>query len=121
MKTLLANQPLFRLLLLLAVVIISYLTFSHQQLGTGVNNADKLGHFMAFFGLSFLADRAFPSHFNKLSLPLLVLYGAAIELIQGQLPYRSASVADFIADITGIWLYLSILLLVRRVNSHAND
>ena len=70
----------------------------------GVSNlfphVDKVAHFGIFFVLAMVMDKAF-----KLPLIVHILllagYGAAIEFLQDMLPYRQASVADFVADFIG--------------------
>lgn len=119
MKKLLSNQQLFRGILFLTAALIVYLATGHFQLTAGIDNGDKISHLAAFFLLSFLADRSFPHKFTNLLVPLLVIYGGAIEFIQALLPHRTASFADFIADLSGIWLYFISLLLIRRIDRHA--
>jgi VanZ family protein len=77
---------------------------------------DKLAHAAAFLALAGLTDFAFPRHgFNwAKALPLLA-YGLGIEVIQGFLPHRFASAADWLADALGLALYLLAVPLLRRL------
>jgi VanZ family protein len=77
---------------------------------------DKLDHWLAFFTLSALADRAFPARvfWSRIAL-VLVAYGIAIEVAQYFTPDRQADVMDVVADSVGIVIYgllrqLTILL-----------
>ncbi|MBQ1783782.1 MAG: VanZ family protein [Gammaproteobacteria bacterium] len=65
---------------------------------------DKLEHFIAFFGLAFLAHHAMRAGF-AVQMFLLFGYGAWIELVQYFLPYRSSAMNDFFADIAGACCY----------------
>jgi VanZ family protein len=77
---------------------------------------DKWIHGLAFFGLSALAQLA--GFKPRTWLIALLLYGIAIELVQSTIPYRSASIADIGADLTGITLYflLAKTPLIRSIN-----
>lgn len=94
----------FKLALLLAVVVISYLVFSKPNYPQTFAHMDKVGHLGSFFALSFLAHYAFKPKWYYL-VAVLAGYAALIELIQSRLPYRSASVADMLADLAGIALF----------------
>ncbi len=74
---------------------------------------DKLGHFGMFFGLSYLAYYAFKPRWYYLA-SILTFYAIMIEVIQSQLPYRSATVADVIADVLGIAFFYVCLLIYNR-------
>jgi VanZ family protein len=96
-----------RLALLACVLIISYLAFAPLPEPPGFD-WDKTNHLVAFATLAALADLGWP---GRAAMPwrigLLLGYGLLIELVQGQLEYRSASVLDFAADALGIGLYFS--------------
>lgn len=120
MRALFTNRYLFRCLLLLSILMVGLLALSKSSQPTlDIDNIDKYSHALAFFVLSWFSERAFPRHFIRVLLPFLICYGAAIELAQSQLVYRTASVADFIADLSGILLYLLSLSVIRRVRRHA--
>ena len=78
----------------------------------GVN--DKVAHIAAFVALAFLADGSRPEKpFDRISAVWLTAYGACIEFLQTFVEYRTASFADFVADVIGIlifWFALSPLL-----------
>ena len=75
---------------------------------TSVN--DKLGHLLAFLALALLADGGWPAvpFLWRKALPLL-LYGAAIEVLQHFIPNRSLSLGDWVADGAGILLYFILI------------
>lgn len=71
----------------------------------GFPNADKFMHAGALFGFAVLLDLATPRSFWRWKVPVLLGYGAFIELLQAFTTWRSASLADFAADASGILLY----------------
>lgn len=87
---------------------ISYLVFSRPNypfmLPQTIPNMDKIGHFGSFFCLSYLTHLAFKPKWYLLAITL-ACYGIFIELVQSTLPYRSASIADFVADMLGVLLF----------------
>jgi len=107
----------YRLLLLLALVVNTYLTTT--QLSPTLEQVnDKLGHILAYFALALLADLSFPTiSFGWRKWLPLMLYGLGIELIQSQIPYRQFSVLDLVANGGGLVIYAFVTLLVGRVLS----
>lgn len=73
--------------------------------GIEINHFDKLLHTSALFGFAFLLDIATPRSFWRWKVPLLLGYGALIEVLQAFTPWRAFSVADFAADVLGVCLY----------------
>lgn len=68
--------------------------------------SDKFWHGLTFFVLAGLSDLAYPeNHSTKKKFILLTLYGFLIEFIQFFIPYRSFSLADMAADVTGLLIY----------------
>lgn len=100
------------ILALIAVVVGSLLpgvNFSPQ------NNSDKIVHFLAYFGMSFLSSIAFKRLYKKLLFALMLLIvGVLIELGQNFIPSRSASMADIAANSLGIFcgILLSYIIYV---------
>ncbi len=74
---------------------------------------DKLRHIGSFFCLSLLTYFAFRPKWYLLIVTLSI-YAIFIELVQARLPYRSASVSDFIADMAGIFLFYFCLWSYQR-------
>ncbi|WP_076412960.1 VanZ family protein [Shewanella sp. UCD-KL12] len=108
-----SRRNIFRLALALAVIATSYLVFSRQSYPQLIPNMDKVGHLGSFFCLSLLTYLAFKPKWYLLTA-VLGAYAVFIELIQSRLPYRSASIGDFIADMTGILLFYFCLWSYQR-------
>lgn len=70
-----------------------------------IPHLDKLAHFSVFFILTGLFKKAIKAPV-WVYLLVLSVYGAGVELVQGTLPHRQASLADFVADFLGIIGYL---------------
>ena len=76
-------------------------------------NIDKLMHFMAYGILSILWLRALKSHWSEiknkqllfLSFLFATLYGISNEIYQHFIPYRTASIADAVANGLGAYLF----------------
>lgn len=119
LRTILGNVWLYRFILLSAVLTISYMAFMPLQFPEVVGlELDKLHHVLAFLVLSWLSHVSWPkSGFNYVKIVTLVLWGAFIEIVQDQLPYRVFSMYDFSANLVGILLYWLIyrFLLLRFV------
>ena len=98
----------------LLIVTILFLMPVPQAADSLVN--DKLIHALVFFGLSFLFDRAYVGLNSLIYLvPALISYGLLIEVLQGFSGYRMFSLADLIADLVGILVYLLICLPMINV------
>ncbi|WP_421856446.1 VanZ family protein [Oceanicaulis sp.] len=83
---------------------------------------DKLNHLAAFVVLTLLARASWPSLMRWQTALGLAGFGAAIELAQGLSRLgRTASLADFLADLIGIGLGLALLwgLVKWRAKHHA--
>lgn len=105
----------FRITLVMALILITYLATTPipEQVAGGIN--DKLSHLLAFYALTLLADFSFPRTtlgLNKIGS--LFAYGLMIELVQYSLPYREFSVADLLANGFGIFCYWLTIPLLRR-------
>lgn len=98
------KHTLFKLALAVAFVVINYLVFSRPTYSQSIPNLDKMGHLGSFFCLSYLTYLAFRPRWYWLTI-LLTGYAILIELVQSRLPYRSASIADVLADFIGIALF----------------
>jgi VanZ family protein len=97
---------LARLALALALVGIFVLAVIPQQQVPASSGWDKLDHWLAFFTLALLADRAAGGRwFWSRALPLLFAYGIGIEVAQYFTPDRQADVLDVLADSVGLLIY----------------
>ena len=93
-----------RLIFLTALLIITDLALQPGQgQASRLMGVDKLEHFAAFAVLAILARTGWPRLFLPLLLPVLLVYGAGLELAQAAVGEgRTASVADFAADGLGL-------------------
>jgi VanZ family protein len=100
---------LARLGLALALIAIFLLAVIPQQQVPASSGWDKIDHWLAFFTLALLADRAAGARwFWPRAVPLLLLYGVAIEVAQHFTPDRHAELLDVVADSMGILLYCAV-------------
>lgn len=82
-----------------------------------IPGSDKLIHVMAYGILSlWFAQLISPKNYVRLAVALL-LYGGFIELVQGQLPYRSASMLDLLANLVGILSALFICACITKFST----
>lgn len=82
---------------------------------------DKVVHALVFMGFAFMLDIATQRSFWLWKLPLLLFYGAGIEILQALTPWRSFSIADFTADAIGVLLYwLLWKWVLQRFIAHPN-
>lgn len=113
---------LFRPLLAIVLVAGTSAALSETAGTATANMNDKLLHFTGFAVLGLLADFSLPgtAYWRRL-LPLLLLYGALIEVVQGFLPYRSADLLDFLADAAGLVAYGALRPLFGRISGDRRD
>ena len=117
----LVSAKLYRIGFVIFLITSVYLMMDKPgdlQLGFAIN--DKLAHACTFFILTLLISRGFPDHYGLLMLAYVAAFGLAIEGVQYFLPWRSFSLADWLADIAGILVYHGLhivrvrLVTVRR-------
>lgn len=105
----------FRFLLAVTLVFISWQATIKDGIAVPVANSDKGLHFLAFYTLALLLDFSFPRiRFGLFKILILISYGILIEFIQSFIPYRSAELADLFTDIVGICAYAGTLPLLRH-------
>jgi len=108
------NAVGFRLLLALALIVISWMAVQPAPQIEMVKVNDKVAHVLAFVALAFLADGGWPEkRFDWIPAIWLTTYGAFIEGLQSLIEFRTASLADLVADVIGIlifWFALGPLL-----------
>lgn len=91
------------------------------DLPTSISMSDKVYHFVAYAGLSFLLCWALPtatsSRYHHLSIAWAVslCYGIFDELTQLLVRGRSAEFMDFVADVLGASFGLLAYLIARRL------
>ena len=97
-----------------AVFILAIVPDDH--INAYIDNADKVKHFVAFFTLSYLLNRASSTVAHRLrNMILLLIFGIFIEFIQIYLIYRSSSIYDIYADLVGILLFQTLLSIYRYI------
>ena len=76
---------------------------------------DKLQHIVVFVTLTLIGLYAYP--INKRAVIIgLILFGLAIEILQSTFTLtRQASLADWLADIVGLILALSLATLIKKI------
>lgn len=76
----------------------------------GAPGADKIVHAVAFAGLGGWFGALSTDHRQLTAVGLaLLVFGAAIELLQGMVGWRDASLADLAADVAGLVLGFALL------------
>ncbi len=76
--------------------------------------SDKLEHIAAFFTLALLTRLGWPTISRLITGSLLAIYGLGIEYLHStDFVGRTASWADFVADLVGIALAFVVLRLIR--------
>ena len=110
----LVSPKLYRLFFYGAVIGTLYLMFNvpSQIVASGLID-DKVAHFITFFFLTLFFSRGLPKWYGWKVLLALCAFGLIIEFIQFALPWRSLSLADWIADIAGVLGY-HILHMIRE-------
>jgi len=98
------------------VAVFGVLTLALLPNGGGVdtNLGDKVNHFIAFFTLSLLLNRASSTTHMRIRNALsLLLFGVLIEVLQSFTSYRESSILDIVADGVGIVAFQVLLSLYR--------
>ena len=96
---------LWRALLVLALLLVIYVSLTPAS-GVGTfAGADKIGHCFIYVCLYILAWAAFPGAVLRWSIHVALLgFGILVELLQSQTGYRFMEAADVLANITGTGL-----------------
>ena len=103
--------------ILFFIATLSILTLAIIPNGGGIDTGwDKANHFIAFFTLSLLLNRASSTLSKRIRNMLsLILFGLLIEVLQYFISYRSASLRDVMADGIGIMVFQVMLSLYRWI------
>lgn len=110
------SKPWWRALLVLLLLVISWLAFGPRP-PAGIDTGwDKANHLLAFATLALVSGLSGVRRSSAIALGLLG-YGVFIELVQSQVPGRSAEAADVLADMAGVGLGLLLLGGLRRGSS----
>lgn len=103
-----------RLFWLAVLVVLTLLLMPlNDNPNPGIKHLDKIVHAIIFMGLAVIALRAWPAYWYWSFVGLLVL-AALTEVLQGLTGWRTASVADFVADAVGLVLIYSFKHFVRK-------
>ena len=104
----------YRMIFGLAFIISCFGFFSEVKQGPVLfSHFDKVMHFGVFAVLTLLLQKGFGLNW-KIGLALAVIYGAAVEIIQGAFAGRQASFGDWVADILGAIAALYVLYVLKR-------
>ena len=106
----------WRLLLLCLLAVVSWFAFMPSTPHDELPHLDKLRHLLAFASLALVAALGWPPApgSNIRIAGGLMVYGLFIELMQTQLPTRTGSLADWLADGVGIGIGLLLHQALRR-------
>jgi VanZ family protein len=116
MKVSKQNIMIFRVLLILAAIIIIYVAATPRRISVIGNINDKVNHIFAFYMLALLLDFSFPaSAFRATKVMLLIGYALSIEIVQHFLSYRTFSLIDLGADAFALVVYRLSLPWLRLV------
>jgi VanZ family protein len=112
-------RPHWRVLLLLMLVLTSWFAFSPQPPGFQFKDSDKVNHLLAFSSLTLVCGLGMAPLRSRsvFTLAAMLLFAVFIELVQSQLPTRSADALDVLADGVGIAGGLLLLWGLRRVGA----
>lgn len=110
------NSVIARAIFVVILFVVSALFFWQSPPASPVQIAhlDKAVHFMLFFVLAASMHYAFRLPV-WVSLPSLLVYGIAIEVIQHQLPTRTGDVWDVVADMVGAVTFFLLFALYKRL------
>ncbi len=103
-------------LFIFALAVLAYGIFRPAPPERIFENSDKVGHFIAFFGVSFLGRLAIHK------LPAIIYWGTwfglagLLEYLQGELrPMRHFSIEDAYANAIGVAIALTVFLIAKRM------
>lgn len=100
------------------IVLLLLLMPLNNNPNPGIQHLDKIVHALIFMGLAALALRAWPKHVLRIFLGL-VLLAVLTELLQGLTGWRTASLADVVADMVGVGLVYLCHFFVIRLSTKA--
>ncbi len=108
----------YKIVFFIALSGVLLLALLPNQGGVDTHLSDKANHFIAFFTLSLLLNRASTKLHVRIRNALLLLgFGILIELLQAFLPYRESSILDIVADMVGIvafQIFFGLYLLYKK-------
>ena len=115
------SRRIYQALFIIIIIACSLLFFKEVKSSvSSITHIDKLAHFGVFFILTGFLKRAFKAPI-WLYIVILAAYGAGVEYVQGMIPHRQASFADFVADVAGILTYLLISAVWHKRHAKAKQ
>ena len=111
------NQIGLKMLLFLALVMVTWQALSPSPAQATQLIDDKMGHALVFLFLAIISDHAFATTaFNWKKALWLMFYGVAIEVLQHFIPGRDFSFLDMLADASGLLIYFILTkTLIQRI------
>ena len=107
---------IFRVLLLVTLIVVTFFATTSLQFAIVPSIYEKLNHFAAFLVLALLLDFSFPnSWFNSVKIFALIAYGFSLEIIQHFLPHRMFSLFDIGADSIGLLAYGLLIPFIKKL------
>ena len=91
------------------LVVMSYFAVKPALVAMPFSHSDKALHFIAYFTLMiwpFILTKSGPA--LLLAAVSAVVYGVIIELLQATLPNRYCSIADIVANLSGVLAFILI-------------
>jgi VanZ family protein len=112
----LLTKKQYKILFFIATISILILALIPNGGGINISTWDKVNHFIAFFTLSFLLNRASSTINARIRNMLSLLgFGMSIEIFQAFTSYRASDINDIFADSVGILAFQLSLSLYRLV------
>jgi len=99
-----------------AVAVVTYLSLTPSPPDSGIDGGDKLGHFLAYAGLTYWFGRLYFYRTRAAYALGFCAMGIALEFAQGALGHRSMELADMAANTLGVaagWAAADLLPLRR--------
>ncbi len=91
----------------LLIALIWYLSLTPEPPNTGIENGDKIGHFLAYALLMGWFAQIYIQPKPRLWLLLgFILMGVLLEILQGMTEFRTYSYADMAANSSGVFIGL---------------
>lgn len=118
------NKTVYKVAFFIVVLLLMLTPVLPEELKaffTFLELTDKMEHFIAFFLLSFLLNRASSTITHRLrNVVALSTFGLFIEVMQYFIPNRSTSLYDLLADMAGIFtfqvLFSIYLIIMKKIN-----
>jgi len=107
---------LYRIIFIFFAALIFFLAVVEiKQDGPDIPYLDKLLHFLAFFVLMTFLDLSTtrPLEVHLGLILCIFLFALGIEIIQYNLPYRSAELFDLLADLLGMVVYFVFIPRIK--------